>query len=123
MTIDSRGGAPGRRSSAGLLTSGMTSGRGTLHRLPDRGDDVPGIVVGHGGEERQGDDAGADLLGDREGAGAIAVTLAVVGMEVDGLEVQAGADSPDFEPVHELRPLGRKDGEEMPGVDLAVGRG
>jgi hypothetical protein len=124
MTIEARGGAPGLtlgppglRNSA---TRSSASGRGARHGLLDRGDHVARVVVGHGGEERQGDDPRADLLGDREDAGLVAEALAVVGVEVDRLEVQAGADPLGFQAVHEVRPVGGEDREQVPGVDLLV---
>src|SRR5215475_12631057 len=125
MTIEARGGEPGfwsAGSAGGPATRSvaMTSGRGTFHGLPDRGDHVGGVLVGHRGEERQGDDPRADLLGHPEGPGLGAEMLPVVGVEVDRLEVEAGADPQALETVHELRPVGSEHGEEVPGVDLLV---
>ena len=55
------------------------------------------LVLGHLGEEGQGDGRGADGLGHRQLAGAVAVRLAVVRLEVDAGQVRLGRDPPGLQ--------------------------
>ena len=66
------------------------------HQLQDRSDDIAHIAITHLGIDRQGDFALEFAICDWEIGWRIAVCLLVVGMQVQGDEVHAGANVQSF---------------------------
>jgi hypothetical protein len=105
----------------GLFSAGA-AGLGGRDDVVEGGADAGGVGLGHAREDGQGDDFLVDGLGDGEVARAVAVGLAVVGMEVEGEVVDAGADLMGLEGVDDGIAVDAGAGlvdahdEEVPGV-------